>query len=51
MKITQARVEEVAQNALAAVTNEQITRQRVERLEAILGRNLWGRLIWLFRGR
>ncbi len=51
MKVTQAKVAEVAQNALAAVTNEQITRQRVERLEAILGRNLWGRLIWLFRGR
>ncbi len=51
MKVTHATVEQVAQNALAAVTNEQITRQRVERLENLLGRNLWGRFIWLLFGR
>ena len=51
MRITHAKVEQVAQNALAAVTNEQITRQRVERLEGFLGRGFWGRLRWLFTGR
>jgi stalled ribosome alternative rescue factor ArfA len=51
VRITHAKVEQVAQNALAAVTNEQITRQRVEKLEALRGRGFWGRLRWLFTGR
>jgi hypothetical protein len=51
MKITKAAVENVAQNAQAAVQNEQITRMRVERLETILGRNLLGRLRWLVLGK
>ena len=49
------------QNASAALTNEQLTRQRVDRLErewraqfvrqAILERDFRGRLRWLLTGR
>jgi IS30 family transposase len=39
------------QAASAALTNEQLTRQRVERLEAVLSRGLWGRIVWLLRGK
>ena len=50
MKVTHATVEAIAQNANAAVTNEQITRHRVEMVEAVLRRNFWGRLRWLLWG-
>lgn len=33
-----------------ALTNEQITRGRVDQIEAVLRRNLIGRLRWLLRG-
>lgn len=42
---------ELSQMARAANTNEQVTRMRVERLEAVLSRGLWGRLTWLVLGR
>lgn len=35
----------------AAHVNEQITRQRVDYIEGILGRTFIGRLKWLFLGR
>lgn len=43
----------------AALTNEQVTRQRVDQLEAwatvigqiLGGRTIWGRLRWLLTGR
>jgi hypothetical protein len=37
--------------ASAALTNEQLTRQRVAVIEAVLSRGLWGRLRWLLLGR
>lgn len=40
-----------AKMAEAAAVNEQITRHRVEALEAVLGRGFWGRLRWLVMGR
>lgn len=35
----------------AANRNEQLTRQRVTRLETLLSRTFWGRMKWLFLGR
>ena len=56
--ITRDRFAVVRENAKAAVVNEQVTRQRVDVLEAamgkvagIMGRGLWGRLEWLLTGR
>ena len=51
MRITEASVDLVRRNAEAAVNNEQLTRRRVEHVEDILRRNLWGRLRWLLFGR
>jgi hypothetical protein len=44
-------VESLAPVIKGAYENEQTTRGRVEALEAILHRGLWGRLRWLFSGR
>ena len=35
----------------AALFNEQLTRKRVEHVEALLYRGFWGRLRWLFLGK
>lgn len=51
MKVTRAAVEQIKQEATAACTNEQITRQRVEAVEQVLRRPFFGRLKWLFLGR
>jgi hypothetical protein len=32
-------------------TNEQLTRRRVELLEAFVAMSFWGRIRWLFTGR
>ena len=34
-----------------AITNELITRRRVEALEELFQRGFWGRVRWLFLGR
>lgn len=51
MRVTEANVDAVRKSAEAAVTNEQLTRRRVEHLEAILYRTFLGRLRWLILGR
>ena len=51
MRITEASVDLVRRNAEVALLNEQITRKRVEHVEEVLRRNLWGRLRWLLLGR
>lgn len=51
MKITKASVEDIAKQVQSAVTNEYITRKRVECIEELLGRNLRGKLKWLFLGK
>lgn len=48
--VTRARVVEIHEGVKAALTNEQITRHRVEMVEAVLRRNFWGRLRWLLWG-
>ena len=50
-RIAQHAFQTVGVRADAALTNEHLTRQRVKRLENILGRNLWGRLVWLLTGK
>ena len=35
----------------AALQNEAITRERVDRIEAFLCRSLWGRLKWVLFGK
>jgi len=50
-RIAQHAYQAAGIRADAALTNEHLTRQRVERLENILGRNLWGRLRWLLTGK
>lgn len=35
----------------AALQNELLTRRRVEALEAVMTRGLWGRLKWLLAGK
>ena len=37
--------------SLGAFQNEQLTRQRVERIEALLDRSLWGKLRWLLQSK
>ena len=39
------------QKAIAALQNEQVTRARVDRIEALLSRGFWGRLKWMILGR
>ena len=51
MRITESTVHAVRRNAEAAIVNEHITRKRVEQVEELLRRNLWGRLRWLLLGR
>jgi hypothetical protein len=51
MKITRGNFETTNKQVQAALTNEQITRQRVERVENLLQRPFWGRLKWLLFGR
>ena len=46
-----ARRQDAQKMAEAAVNNELLTRQRVEYLEAMIGRGFWGRLRWLLLGR
>lgn len=46
-----AAVQAVAPAIEAALGNEQKTRERVEALEALLGRPFWGRLRWLLSGK
>ena len=43
--------EETRRAVVDALRNEQITRERVRRLEELLSRGLWGRLNWLITGR
>ena len=50
-RIAQHAFQTVGIRADAALPNEHLTRQRVERLENILGRNLLGRLRWLIWGK
>jgi hypothetical protein len=54
VKVTAGNFGNVAQNAKAAVLNEQVTRQRVELLEAALigfvTMNRWKRLRWAILG-
>lgn len=50
-KMANKTVEAIAPGIQAALTNEQITRQRVDAVEAVLRRPLLGRLRWLFLGR
>ena len=56
--ITRGEFGQIRHAAKTAQYNEQVTRKRVEVLEAaigkaasILGRTLWGRLKWLVLGR
>jgi len=42
---------EIREIAIAALQNERLTRGRIEVIEALLGRSLWGRLTWLLRGK
>lgn len=51
MKVTRATVAAHGEVATAALANERLTRQRVEMIEAVLGRGFFGRLRWLFLGR
>lgn len=51
MKVTADNVESIRRNAEAALTNEQITRRRVEAIEGLLSRSFWGRVKWLFLGK
>ena len=58
MKVTQHTVEQLAKATQAALQNEQVTRQRVDNIEAgltrvsvLLGRGFWGRLRWLVMGK
>ena len=51
MRVTNQTLTEAHVNAAAAVKNEQITRARVERIEAVLSRGFWGRMRWLLFGR
>jgi len=44
-------VSAVAPAIQTALQNEQVTRQRVDMIEAVLARGLWGRLKWLCLGR
>ena len=49
--VTRAKVVEISGAVKAALTNEQITRQRVEAIETFLCRSFLGRLRWLFLGK
>lgn len=49
--VTRAKVVEIQSGVQAALTNEQITRQRVEAIETFLHRSFLGRLRWLFLGK
>jgi len=58
MRITEAAVRRIKNDAAAAVVNEHVTRQRVEQVEQrvevvvrVLARPFLGRLRWLFLGR
>lgn len=44
------KAEETRQAVRTALMNEQITRKRVELIEAVVNRNLLGRLKWLLKG-
>ena len=44
-------VEAVAPAIQTALQNEQVTRQRVDMIEAVLARGFWGRIKWLCLGR
>lgn len=51
-QVTAARIAneafaKVGVRADAALVNERLTRERVERLEAVINGNLWTRLRWL----
>ena len=50
-KVASQTIHALAQPLNAAITNEELTRERVERIEAILGRKILGRLRWLLRGK
>ena len=50
-KVANQTIHALAQPLNAAITNEQLTRERVKRVETILGRKLLGRLRWLLSGR
>lgn len=42
---------EIRPIAEGAFQNEQLTRARVEGIEALLRRSLWGKLRWLLQGK
>ena len=42
--------EETRKAVQSALTNEMITRKRVELLESLVARSFWGRLRWLLTG-
>lgn len=44
-------LEEQNEAVRAALVNEQVTRARVEAIEAVLSRGFFGRLKWLLKGR
>lgn len=48
---TRRALEEVAEAVRSTDHNEQVTRARVEGIEAVLGRGFWGRFKWLLRGK
>lgn len=50
-RATKQAVTAMAPGIEAALVNEQITRSRVEQLEALARRGLMGRLRWLVTGR
>jgi len=52
LKHRYAEVEgEVRAMVEAAIQNELITRRRVDALEGVRDRSVWGRLTWLLRGQ
>jgi hypothetical protein len=58
MKVTQGNFTAVVGKAEAALTNEQVTRDRVQGLETwanavngLLMRGFWGRIKWVLSGR
>jgi hypothetical protein len=58
MRFTRANLQLVKEETQAALTNEQITRKRVDGLEdwvkvanALLSRGFWGRMRWVLTGK
>lgn len=39
------------ENSKAALDNDKIHIERLDRIEGVLGRGFWGRVNWLLRGR